>query len=389
VFEMVDIIRYEPFFGRYLFANEGDLYSVDGPIESAEGVVLVCNETNPFNGLSVPAKVQIQVTNRCNLGCSTCYVDSGEPVVGELSDDEIRALLRQCQRIGVLQIQWSGGDPFVRKGFVQLMRYAHELGFEQDILTNGVAIGRREGLASEVWQYVRAVQVSMDGCGESFNAWVGKNVWETVIRGVKELASTKSPHGQISVATTLDVKNVRELQPIAETLRELGIDTWLLARQVRNGRSSISEEEADALLAETYPIIEQVRALGTEFPLKIIHPFDKGAYEEDEQALPVEWVTEPAARTFLYVSANGDVYPFPYYDGFSELRAGNIRQSSVIDLWRGEPFTRMRSVSRRNTGCGNCGRVCQLWSRWFNYGRHRDLCEPPIDHVTCPMSSRG
>lgn len=29
----MDIIRYEPFFGKYLFSHQGSLYVVDGPIE--------------------------------------------------------------------------------------------------------------------------------------------------------------------------------------------------------------------------------------------------------------------------------------------------------------------------------------------------------------------
>ena len=383
------LIRYEPFFTGYLFAHEGDLYCVDGPIEQDNATLVVFHESHPSNGLSVPAKVQIQTTNRCNLECPSCYVASGKPIAGELSDDEIKSLLNECQKIGVLQIQWSGGDPFVKKGFVELMRYAHELGFEQDVLTNGVAVGRKDGLVQEVWRYARAVQVSMDGCGESFNAWVGKNVWKSVIRGIQELVSARPSYGQVSIATTLDRKNISDLSSIADTLKGLGVDTWLLARQVRNGRSLISEAEADSLLVEAYPVIERIRASGLAFPFRIIHPFDKGTYESDEKVLPVEWITEPAARTFLYISANGDVYPFPYYDGFPEWRAGNIRKSSVVDLWLSEPFMRMRSVTRRDTGCGNCDRICQLWSRWFNYGHHRDLCESPADHVTCRMNERG
>lgn len=385
---MTDIIRYEPFFGRYLFAHEGDLYCVDGPVESGEGVVLVINEFNPPNSLSIPAKVQIQVTNRCNLECPSCYVASGKPVAGELSDDEIKLLLRQCQEVGVLQIQWSGGDPFVRKGFIEMMRYAHDLGFEQDVLTNGVAIGRKDGLVQEVWQYAHSVQVSMDGCGESFNAWVGKNAWDSVVCGIRSLVQAKPPYGQVSAATTLDRKNVSELSIIAEKLSELGVDTWILARQVRNGRSLISEKDADALLVDSYPIIEHLRIFSTGFPFRIIHPFDKGVYEDGESTLPVEWVTEPAARTFLYVSANGDVYPFPYYDGFHEWRAGNIREQLLVDLWLSEVFNRMRSVTRQGTGCGSCNQICQLWSRWFNYGRNKNLYEPPIDHLTCQKESR-
>lgn len=166
---MPDLIRYEPFFEKYLFSHQGDLYLVDGPIEPEEGSLIVTRDTHPHNGLSVPTKVQIQVTNRCNLKCPHCYVASGAPLAEELSDSEIQSFLQECQRAGVLQIQWSGGDPFIRKDFLTLVQYAYSLGFEQDILTNGVALGRNSDLAQELWKYVQAVQVSMDGYGENFN----------------------------------------------------------------------------------------------------------------------------------------------------------------------------------------------------------------------------
>lgn len=379
----MDLVRYEPFFGKYLFSHQGDLYVVDGPIESEDEALIITQSVNPNNGLSVPAKVQIQVTNRCNGNCPHCYASSGAENSSELSDLEIHALLEKCQKTGVLQIEWSGGEPFVRKGFIALLQYTHSLGFEQNILTNGIALGRKQDLAQEVWKYLYAVQVSMNGYGENFNAWVGKRTWESVLKGIVNLVVEKPSYGRVSVSTTLDRRNLWDLEVIGTLLFDLGVDEWIMARQVRNGRSSISEEEADELLSISYELLQRMRKENARLPPRVLHPFDKGEQDVGIISLPVEWITEPAARTFLYVSANGDVYPFPYYDGYDEWMSGNVRESSLVDLWESEPFTRMRAVTRENTGCGGCKKICQLWSRWFNYGRRKDICEPPINHSTC------
>lgn len=380
---MPDLIRYEPFFGKYLFSHQGDLYLADGPVETEEDALITSQDTYPYNGLSVPSKVQIQVTNRCNLQCPHCYVASGAPLAEELSDSEIQSFLRKCQQVGVLQIQWSGGDPFVRKGFVALVQYAHSLGFEQDILTNGVALGRNSDLAQELWKYVHAVQVSMDGYGKNFDIWAGKHAWDPVLKSIDRLVVTKPEYGRVSVATTLDQRNLADLESIGTMLSELGVNTWLLARQVHNGRSMVSENEADELLNSSYSLLQKMRKRNGKLPSQVLHPFDKGLQNEEEAILPVEWVTEPAARTFLYVSANGDVYPFPYFDGYTEWMSGNIRETPLLELWHSEPFVCIRSATRKETGCGECKKICQLWSRWFNYGRNRNICEPPIYHQTC------
>ncbi len=380
---MLDLIRYEPFFEKYLFSHQGDLYLVDGPIEPEEDSLIVTQDTHPHNGLSVPTKVQIQVTNRCNLKCPHCYVASGAPLAEELSDSEIQSFLQECQRAGVLQIQWSGGDPFVRRDFLPLVQYAYSLGFEQDILTNGVALGKNSDLALELWKYVQAVQVSMDGYGENFDIWAGKHVWGPVLESIARLVATKPEYGRVSVATTLDKRNLADLESIGATLSDLNVTAWILARQVHNGRSLVSEKEADDLLNDSYSLLQEIRGRNNKLPSRVLHPFDKGFQDEEEAILPVEWVTEPAARTFLYVSANGDVYPFPYFDGHAEWVSGNIRDTSLFDLWHSKPFNLLRSATRSNTGCGECKKICQIWSRWFNYGRKGDICEPPINHPTC------
>ena len=378
---MLDLIRYEPYFGKYIFSHQGDLYFVDWPIEQEDGALIITQTTNPYNGLSVPTKVQIQITNRCNLNCPHCYVSSGKITTTEMSDQEIRILLEECQKVGVLQIQWSGGDPFMRKSFISMIQYAHSLGFEQDILTNGIAMGRNTKLAKRIWEYIHSVQISINGYGENFDAWVGKNTWETVVDCLKYLVAEKPPHGRVSVATTLDKQNIADLESTGVLLSEIGVDSWVIAQQVCNGRSTIDDTEANELLATSYETLQKMRSGGISLPPTTLHPFDKE--DHSDSIFPAEWITETAARTFLYVSSNGDVYPFPYYDGHTEWMSGNIRKTSIVDLWNSESFTQMRAVTRKDTGCGGCEKICRLWSRWFNYGRKMDIYEPPIKHPTC------
>jgi MoaA/NifB/PqqE/SkfB family radical SAM enzyme len=274
----------------------------------------------------------------------------------------------------------------MRRGFVALLRYAHSLGFEQNLLTNGLILGNNPDLVQNVWKYVYAVQVSLNGYDKRFDAWVRRSSWRSVLEGIRLLVAEKPDYGEVSIATTLDRTNINDLESIGAILCDLGVDAWILARQVHNGRSSISEDEADELLCSSYEMLQETRGQGT-LSLQVLHPFDKDEWDEDETILPVEWITESAARTFLYMSAGGDVYPFPYYDRCPEWMAGNIRNSSLFDLWRSESFTRMRSITREDTGCGECKKVCRLWSRWFNYGRGQNIYESPMQHPTC--TSRG
>jgi len=57
-----------------------------------------------------------------------------------------------------------------------------------------------------------------------------------------------------------------------------------------------------------------------------------------------------AGRGFVYIKANGDVWPCP----FVEISAGNVRDESFESIWRGSDiFTNLRN--RENTLHGRCG----------------------------------
>ena len=229
----------------------------------------------------------------------------------------------------------------------------------------------------------------MDGFEDHFNEWVGSethkgisDAWQNVSSGIlglyeylvtNDLLDSK----KLSVTTTLDNKNIVDLPKIAELLSGKKIQ-WKLAKQIENGRSTLSDDNAFNVLNATYPIIQSLRK---ECDLRVVHPFDKELWIDG--MLPAEWQTEIGARWSMYVSSNGDVYPFPYFDGVPEMNSGNILTTSVAEIWNGKVFDWYRSATRQNTGCADCPLICQMWARSFNYFKTGNLLTPVPDHVNC------
>jgi MoaA/NifB/PqqE/SkfB family radical SAM enzyme len=298
-----------------------------------------------------------------------------------MSDENIRDLLLKAAHFGILQIEWSGGEVFTRKGFMEMVAFAGKCGFEQNVLTNGVAIGKGVVDPKLLWKHFYAIQISVDSVGDGFNKFVGKNHWEDVSRGIELLLMKKPKSRSLSLTTTLDQSNISSLADIYEYVKDKDV-TWKIARQVSNGRSVLTEDGSDELLLRSY---QDLSALRTNHSSKaqILHPFDKDL--GSDSIWPVEWETEPGARWFLYVSCNGDVYPFPYYDGIKEFYGGNVLNDTLFAIWNSTQFNWYRSVTREGTSCSGCKLVCQMWSRPFNYFRNRDLFGNPILHPNCPV----
>ena len=91
-------------------------------------------------GLRSPVNLTWEVSLACNLRCSHCLSSSGEPAEGELSREEALDLVAQLDTAKVFQVNFGGGEPFMRPDFEQILDACHEKGIMTCISTNGTLI---------------------------------------------------------------------------------------------------------------------------------------------------------------------------------------------------------------------------------------------------------
>lgn len=85
-------------------------------------------------------KAQMEVTYRCNLHCRHCYTDpynKPEYFSKELDFSEITRILDEMADYGILWLNFTGGEVFARKDFLDIYDYAYAKGFILTIYTNG------------------------------------------------------------------------------------------------------------------------------------------------------------------------------------------------------------------------------------------------------------
>ena len=90
--------------------------------------------------------LRVSLTDRCNLRCSYCMPAEGLdwlPDDQTLSDDEVVRLIDiAVRRLGVTEVRFTGGEPLVRRGLVDIVRRTHELGVETSLTTNALGLTR-------------------------------------------------------------------------------------------------------------------------------------------------------------------------------------------------------------------------------------------------------
>ena len=71
--------------------------------------------------------LRVSVTDRCNYRCVYCRTGNGAETLGELSIAEYARMLRQFVALGVDKIRFTGGEPLLRRGLLDLIRETSQM----------------------------------------------------------------------------------------------------------------------------------------------------------------------------------------------------------------------------------------------------------------------
>ncbi|MFA6298795.1 MAG: GTP 3',8-cyclase MoaA [Nocardioides sp.] len=96
----------------------------------------------------VATDLRVSLTDKCNLRCTYCMPAEGldwMPDEQQLTDDELVRLIRiGVERLGIEEIRFTGGEPLVRRGLVDIVRQVREVSAEVDLsmTTNALGLAR-------------------------------------------------------------------------------------------------------------------------------------------------------------------------------------------------------------------------------------------------------
>lgn len=109
--------------------------------------------------------LRISVTDLCNLRCKYCMPEIGVKSLCHsdiLSIEEIVEIVKVASKNGIKKIRLTGGEPLVRRGFINLCKQISEINEIEDIAitTNGVYL---KDMADELFENkVRRINFSLD-----------------------------------------------------------------------------------------------------------------------------------------------------------------------------------------------------------------------------------
>ena len=166
--------------------------------------------------------IDIQITNRCNLKCRHCCVDasgcSGNEV---LSTNEWKEIFDKINK-NPSAITISGGEPMVRKDFLELSEHLRSVTEASLLLsTNGTLITSEN--VKKICDLYDDFSISLDGVDEeSVSAIRGKCVFDKVIKSIK-LIKNADPEKNISLSMVMSSSNCENEQRFIDLCNELEV----------------------------------------------------------------------------------------------------------------------------------------------------------------------
>ncbi|HET7432553.1 MAG TPA: GTP 3',8-cyclase MoaA [Nocardioides sp.] len=137
----------------------------------------------------VATDLRVSLTDRCNLRCSYCMPAEGLdwlPTDDVLTDDEVVRLVRiGVELLGIREVRFTGGEPLVRRGLVDIVRRTREAGPDLELSLTTNALGLQRTAASLKEAGLDRVNVSLDTIRpETFHTITRRDRLDDVLAGL-------------------------------------------------------------------------------------------------------------------------------------------------------------------------------------------------------------
>src|SRR5579872_4416043 len=307
------------------------------------------NET-PTNPLALIA----ELTHRCPLHCVYC----SNPLEltqrsSELSTEDWSRVFKEASALGVLQADFTGGEPLTRPDILDLIRAARAAGLYVNLITSGLPLDESR-LEALVQAGLDHLQLSFQGAHEEI---------------AQEISGTKAHSQKLRVLEWL--KRHRVAVTLNFVIHRRNIDQLGEMLSLAESSSATRVEFANVQYYG-WAFANRDSLLPTREQLTQSIDFLKKARERLAGKIKVEYVVpdyyakypKPCmggwARKLMLITPSGDALPCHAARVIPGLSFENVKDQSLSEIWNSsDAFQKFRGESWMQEPCKTCDRRTQ------------------------------
>jgi len=320
-----------------------------------------------------PICLYLEVTNRCNLLCTTCprtYEDLEPPA--DMSWELFTSIVDQIPDLARAVLH-GVGEPMLVKSLPRMVSYLADRGVYTLFNTNGTVLTERSGRAL-IEARLDELRVSLDASNaKSFREIRGKNYFARILRNVRAFRDLQEREGhakpRVSAWLTGLKETVRELPEFVRVAADVGVKEVYLQRLVFFDQDAIGKARSDQTLfermtredADFLSQAEDVaRSLGVTFSASGAASEPGISLKNSDGGSPWSLCRRP--WTLMYFTANGRalpccIAPFSQH-GYQQYTLGDATQQTLYEIWNGPAYRDFRAAllsDQPHQACANCG----------------------------------
>lgn len=307
--------------------------------------------------MNPPSNVLFIVGRKCNSRCIMCDIwkskENKEERLGQ-----IKKIINEICSLGVKNITFTGGEPFLRKDIFKTINYASKKGLNTTIVTNGILLNKN--LIKQILKSgLSNIYFSIDGTKAVNDKIRGKEgMFEKAIGNMKSLLETKDRKLRVSVISVLMKQNLEDILNLVALAKKMGVDSFVmqpLHPQESESAFSITSDKSNMSIPKskyrkmdrTIDKLIELKKENSNFIENSITYLELARRFLKNENLRFECL---AGFSFCGIDAKGNVYPCLY-----QKPDGNILDSSLKEIWKSDLYNKTRDKMK---SCSKCLLLC-------------------------------
>jgi MoaA/NifB/PqqE/SkfB family radical SAM enzyme len=293
------------------FSSDGHYFTAAATDTELDGVI---------ESIQRPLSVIYQVTRRCNFDCDFC---SETARVKDPTLDEIARIQRNLR--GVQRVFLSGGEPLLRKDFIEIVSI-----FEEHIIGVPTNATRGHALAEQLAGRVAFVNIGLEGPRSTTNRVRGD--YDKVMRGVERFRCA----GLALSVSAVVMRSLLNALPFTYQIADvIGAGKLKLIHPIRKGNGLHMADSEFLSLDESAALFEHLSELRT-------------THDWSPALRMTTWTAETEGYSIL-VYPEGTAWAWPVYGGIADRGAqggpaekvaylGDLREEPIEAIWNRYAF---------------------------------------------------